>query len=80
VTGVLQHENRVDIEDLLDPPEESWMMEQSTDKEIYQAVMATWKEWEGGDISGGDDDDQEEGTPEPYPTYCEIFQAVSTLV
>jgi len=80
VTGVLQHKNRVDIEDLLDPPEESWMMEQSTDKEIYQAVMATWKEREGGDISGGDDDDQEEGAPEPYPTYREIFQAVSTLV
>ena len=56
------------------------MIEVSTDKEIYQAVMAAQKEQEGGNISGGDDDDLEDTPAELYPTYRKIFQAVSTLV
>jgi len=52
VTSVLQSRNRVDIEALLNPSEESWMMEATMDEEICQAVLAAQKE---GPNSGNND-------------------------
>jgi len=74
-TGMLQSENRMDIETLLNPPEESWTMDATTDKEICQAVLVAHKAQE----EGGDDDAEEDTPVEPCPTYCELFQAVSTV-
>ena len=81
-TGALQHKNRIDIEAFLNPPEESWMVEETTDEEIYRAVLAACKAQarEAGTISDGGDDDIEDDAPvEPCPTYREIFRAVSTI-
>ena len=75
-TGVLQSKNRIDIDDFLNPPEKSRMTEVSTDEEICQAVLAAQNEQEGG-ASG--DDDVEDDTPEPYPTYRKVIQAASTM-
>jgi len=75
-TGLLQSKNRMDIDDFLDPPEESWMTEVSTDEDICQAVLAAHNEQEGG-ASG--DDDVEGDAPEPYPTYREVIQAASVM-
>jgi hypothetical protein len=49
-TGALQSQNRMDIEALLNPPEESQMMDGTTDEEICQAVLAARKDEEGGGI------------------------------
>ena len=65
VTGILQSKNRMDIEALLNPPEESRMMEATTDEEICQAVLAMRDEQEGGTINSGCDDieDMHQSTP-----------------
>jgi len=39
-TGVLQHKNRMDIEALLNPADESQMMDDTMDEEICQALLA----------------------------------------
>lgn len=74
-TGVLQSENRVDVEALLNPPEESWMMGVTAEEEICQAVLAAQEEG-----PGGDNNDSEDSVPlEPCPTYRELFQAASVI-
>ena len=78
-TGVLQSKNRMDIEALLNPPEESWVMEETTDEEICQAVLAAQNAQEEGPINGGDDDIEDDTPLKPCPTYCEMFQAVSVV-
>lgn len=75
VTGILQCKNRMDIEALLNPPEESWMMDATTDEEICQTVLATCNEQEGG----GCDDIEDDIPVEPNPTYKEVIQALSTI-
>ena len=84
--GLLQSENRMDIEALVNPPEESRMMRaMRTDEEICQAVLARRKAQEGGVIDGGDDDvededeDEDDGPVEPRPTYREVMQAIHTI-
>ena len=78
VTGVLQSGNRMDIEALLNPPEESRMTEETTDEEICQAVLAAHKAQEEGPING-DDDVEDDTALEPCPTYREMFQAASVI-
>ena len=51
-TGALQPSNRMSIKALLNPPDESSMMDETTDFEIFQAVMEARKERE----SDGDDE------------------------
>jgi hypothetical protein len=69
----------MDIEALLNPPEESQMVEATTDEEICRAVLATYKLQEGGLISSGDDNVEEDAPVEPCPTYREVLQAVSII-
>jgi len=47
-TGALQSRNRMDIESLLNAPEESRMVEVTTDEEICRAVLAACNAQEGG--------------------------------
>jgi hypothetical protein len=78
-TGILQSKNRMGIEALLNPPEESQMMEAMTDEEICQTVLAAHKAQEEGPISGGDDDVEDDTLVEPCPTYHEMFRAASIM-
>jgi hypothetical protein len=75
-TGVLQSKNRMDIiEAMLNPAEESQMtlMDDTTDKEICQAVLAAHNAQEEQPI------DEEDDTLEPRPTYREVLQAISVI-
>jgi len=78
--GLLQSENRMSIEELVNPPGES-MTEMMTDEEICQTVLARRKARGGGVVDGGDDDveDDDDGPVEPCPTYREVMQAIHTL-
>jgi hypothetical protein len=79
-TGALQSQQRMGIEALLNSPDESGMMEETSDEDICQAVLAIHKAEDGGPSDGDDSDDVEGGAPvEPCPTYSEVFQAISTL-
>jgi hypothetical protein len=68
----------MDIEALLNPPEESQMMDGTTDEEICQAVLAARKDEEGesGDVGVEDVDDV---SVEPIPTYAKVLQAASII-
>ena len=82
--GILQSENRMDIEALVNPPEESRMVRaMMTDEEICQAVLARRRTQEGGVIDDGDDDvedeDEDDGPVEPRPTYREVMHAIHTI-
>jgi hypothetical protein len=78
-TGVLQPKNRMDIEALLNPSYESRTMDEKTDEEICQAVLAARNAQEEGSINGGDDDIEDDAPLEPHPTCCEVLQAVSII-
>jgi hypothetical protein len=77
-TGVLQSKNRMDIEALLNPSEESRMTDDTTDEEICQAVLAAHNA-EEQPINGRNDDVEDDTSPEPCPTYREVFQAASVI-
>ncbi|KAG5337003.1 hypothetical protein C0989_011212 [Termitomyces sp. Mn162] len=54
-TGVLQSRNRMTIEALLNPTDEIYHMEQATDEDICQAVLAARKAREDAEITDGID-------------------------
>ncbi|KAG7446073.1 uncharacterized protein BT62DRAFT_980960 [Guyanagaster necrorhizus] len=56
-TGVLQHHNCIDIESLLNPEIENVDVEETTDKDIFDAVMASQNAEEGMDENGLSGDD-----------------------
>ena len=70
------------IEALLNPSNESQMIDGTTDEEICQAVLAARnaqpEEGPTG-INGRDDDVEDAALLEPYPTYREVFQAASVI-
>ena len=77
-TGVLQARNRMDIESLLNPVEESQMMLEASDEEIFEVVMACSKARENAPNTGGDDVD--DNSPcKPQPSRCEVLHAVSII-
>jgi len=78
-TGVLQPKNRMDIEALLNPAEESWMMDGMTDEGICQAVLVARDAQEEGPINGRDDDIEDDAPLEPCPTHREVLQAASVI-
>jgi hypothetical protein len=79
-TGALQQTNRMDIESLLNPEGESHVLTETSDQEIYAAVMGAIKARENIDINGGDDiEDGSHGHFDPRPTYRDALKAVSTI-
>jgi hypothetical protein len=78
-TGALQKTNRMDIESLLNPASESHDCDltETSDVEIYQAVMNAIDARKNMEINGGDDDPD---TPtEPRPTRHDVLKAASTI-
>lgn len=76
--GVLQKSNRMDIESLLNPAGESHVLSETSDREIYQAVMDASEARENSEINGGDDIDGDVAI-RPRPTRREVLQAMSTI-
>jgi hypothetical protein len=69
--GVLQRSNRIDISELLNPPDEAFAVSKATDMDIFEAVMEAKQVQE--DTNGHIDDDN---TVEPDPMQAELLQAV----
>ena len=69
----------MDIEGLLNPADESIIIDDATDAEIYQAVMDARNAQEQALINGGDDDADDSSPDEPSPTCREVLAAVSVL-
>jgi hypothetical protein len=70
----------MDIESLLNPAGESHILAESSDQEIYQAVMDSIAARENIEASGSDDvDDSEDIHIEPRPTRRDVLKAVSTI-
>ncbi|KDR83316.1 hypothetical protein GALMADRAFT_56230 [Galerina marginata CBS 339.88] len=70
----------MDIESLLKPEGESHTLQETSDQEIYEAVMAAIKVRENIDINGGDDiEDDSHSHIDPRPTYRDVLRAVSTI-
>jgi hypothetical protein len=68
------------VEALLNPPDESGMIEETLDEDICQAVLAAHKAEDGGPSDGDNSDNVEGGAPvEPCLTYSKVFQVISTL-
>ena len=78
--GALQQTNWMDIESLLNPEGESHILMETSDWEIYEAVMAAIKACENIDINGGDNiKDGSHSHVDPCPTYRDALKAVSDL-
>ena len=77
-TGALQKTNQMDIESLLNPAGESHDLAETSDAEIYQAVMDAIDARENMEINGGDDDD-DDAPAEPRPKRSDVLKAVSTI-
>ena len=77
-TGALRTQNRMDINALLNPDGESHILTETSDKEIYHAVMDSIKARENIDINGGDNVD-DDSPMEPHPTRREVLRALSTI-
>ena len=78
-TGALQATNQMSIEALLNPEGERETMDESTDEEIYQAVMDARNARENINQNGGDDADSDDGPVQARPTVREVLQAAATL-
>ena len=76
-TGALQTENRMDIDSLLNPAGESDVLTETSDQEIYEAVVDAIRARENVDINGGDDVDND--PIEPLPMRRDVLMAVSTI-
>jgi DDE superfamily endonuclease len=76
--GALQTQNQIDINALLNPDGESQVLTETSDKEIYHAVMDSIKARENIDINGGDDVD-DDSPLEPHPTRREVLRVLSTI-
>jgi hypothetical protein len=81
LTGVPQVSNRMDINTLLNPVDESQVMDETTDeeisREIYQAVMDAQQVQENAIINGRDDDVDDDALIENHSTNREVLQAAS---
>jgi hypothetical protein len=73
-TGALQAGNRMDIESLLNPTEESQNMQETSEEDIFDAVMECRNAREDEPITGGDDVD-DTSPCKPPPSRCEVLQA-----
>jgi hypothetical protein len=75
-TGALWSCNWMSIEELLDPVEETELIDEATDEEIVRAVMDTHERHENSEIMGSNDDS---GPTKPCPTTTEALQVISLI-
>ncbi|PBK85242.1 hypothetical protein ARMGADRAFT_1087697 [Armillaria gallica] len=79
-TGVLQPHNRMDIEELVNPVEEQKDVDgETTDEDIFDAVMTLRNAEEMMDINGGDADADDDSLLDPCPTCCDAMHTVITI-
>ncbi|KAF8240718.1 hypothetical protein L208DRAFT_1231660 [Tricholoma matsutake] len=69
----------MDIKALLNPADESHVIDETTDKEICQAVLDTQKAQKEGPINGGDNDINDEAPVKPCPICHEVLQAALVI-
>jgi hypothetical protein len=77
-TGALQAKNQMYIESLLNPAGKSHILKETSDKEIYQAVIDLIAASENIEINGGDDVNKDIPI-EPHTTRHDVLKAVSTI-
>ena len=71
-TGALQASNRMDLESLLNPVEETQNMQETSDEDIFDAVMMAREDVAPNTVG----DDVDDTSPcEPLPSRCEVMQA-----
>lgn len=73
-TGALQRCNRVDIETLLNPGDEMELIDETTDDDIFRAVM----DLDAHNLTGSDDAD-DPGPIKSSPTHAEALQAIRLI-
>jgi hypothetical protein len=78
-TGALQRANRLGLEDLLNPEPERQVVEETTDTDIYDAVMASRANEEEIVLAGGADDDDDDTEIQPRPSRKAALEAIATL-
>ena len=76
-TRVLHTGNRMDIKSLLNPTGKSHILTETSDQEIYKAIINAITACENIDINGGNDVD--EGPVEPLLMCHDVLKAVSTI-
>lgn len=76
-TGVLQASNRMDINFLVNPPEENPNIDCADETEIFKTVMEARAAREAMDTNGGDDVDEEPISETPSPS--DVQKAASTI-
>ena len=74
-TGVLRSSNQMSIEALLNPQEELPTIEETTDEEIFQAVMDAKEVHEESPHDKGDNDIEDDSPSNICPTRNEVLQA-----
>ena len=78
--GVLQAANRMTIEELLNPSDESINMNEATDEEIYRAVIDSKVQRENAAANNIGDNDVDDDAPiELPPSRHEALQAKTTI-
>ncbi|KAJ3831383.1 hypothetical protein F5878DRAFT_667614 [Lentinula raphanica] len=79
-TGALQHVNRMSIDALLNPKKEAhFMMHETSDQEIFDAVMDAHAAQDNGEINGGDDDKDDDAPVPVRPSRRQALHAATTL-
>lgn len=79
-TGALQKSNRMDINDLLNPEEEIFDTDQTSDQAIFDAVMSSAVAREGADADGCSNDAEDDTPlPDPLPTHSDVLKAMSLV-
>ena len=71
--------NRMDIKLLLNPEGESILLTETSDQEIYQAVMDAVDAHENIHINSTDDINDIQSATNPRPTRRDVLKAVSTI-
>ena len=69
----------MDIESFLNPVGESHILTETSDQEIYQAVMDSIAAHENIEINGGDNVSIDDMPIEPRPTRRDVLKAVSAV-
>ncbi|KAJ7576187.1 hypothetical protein C8J56DRAFT_900110 [Mycena floridula] len=77
--GALQATNRMRIEDLLNPSDEKDIIQECSDRDIFQAVMDVRAARENAEITGGADDADDDAAVIIRPSRSEALKAVSTI-